>query len=135
MAFGNGVFPDGIGGGGGPGGEEGPQEAGHIVTAAESTAHYCIYELSVGTDKFLCIETLAARDKTTVSKRITLGWKSRTGAYIPIRHEQQAADVDAWVTALTKPNVYAAAIYMRIEDPALNDVLVLVFSTSEVKGT
>lgn len=107
---------------------------GHKVTSTESVQGYAIYEIKTGRKKKgVRIETLAARDKTTVSKRITLGYKSLSGAYIPIAHGQQAADVDAWVTATGRPLVNATAIYMRIEDPALNDVLILTFSLSEAE--
>lgn len=123
---------------GGPGGGLPPNGAseetsgeGHKVTAAESAQGYCIYEIKTGLTKLIQIQTLAARNKTTTQKRITLGYKSLSKGYIPISHGQQANDVDAWVCSSGRPVVNASAVYMRIEDPATNDVLILSFSLTE----
>lgn len=118
------------------GGGDNPSEEqaqGGGVTAAESNAGFAIREFSVGVDKLVQLETLAGKN-STVSKYVTLGYKSRSGGYVPIYSQQQLAEADAWVSAPTRPIIRPAAMYIRVESPALNDVILLVFTLRELEG-
>lgn len=97
------------------------------VSSAESAQGYAIIEIEVGGARVMRVQSLGARNKTTVSKLWTLGYKTPGGDYVAIKSAAQAADVDAYVSADFQPEVMLAGVYGRIEAPALNDVLVLEF--------
>lgn len=104
----------------------------HKVTSGESVQGYAIFEADTGAkDEVIEIENIAAKDGTTAQKFITIGYVPPEGGYVPVNSGQQANDVDQWITLDHRVICKAPKVYMRIEDPALNDLIYLIFTIAK----
>jgi len=104
----------------------------HVVTSAESVATYCLFEITTGTTNLIQIESISGRDANTHSKIITLGFRNLQRELRALKTEAQVADVDGNVCYDGRAKVKARSIYIRVESPALNDVIGLGFAFREV---
>lgn len=103
----------------------------HKVTSEESVAGYAVFTRDIGDAKLLEIQSIAGINTTTAQKFITLGYVTPKGGYVPLKSGQQANDVDQYVTIDHRVKARAVKVYMRIEDPALADVICLSFAVAE----